>query len=310
MKAKAPEILLTCPDCGAHGFLPRGLTAHRGTLNCQRRITEREEAVVAANQAEVAARAAVARTPHPSTPSRMAKPNTISALSIVGSAELKADTEQLSLLQASAVEQFRRMRAMREEEALRGVLLGLTLHRVKASLPHGEFGKWAKMHATFGERWVNYLMKLALIFIDKSKATKPELLACPGDQIALAIDGMEGEQRRFVTKAKKFVGELSLAELLDKYEIKTGKKLGGAREKGEEEQTPPTPEELAQQTRDEIGTGIQKLEQLLITENRLQYVVGETDFLRGTVESLETLHAKTAALVAKLTKTAKPVKPV
>jgi hypothetical protein len=237
----------------------------------------------------------------------MAKPNTVSALALIGSSELKADAKQLALLQASAAEQFRRLRLLREEEALRGLLLGLTLHRVKASLPHGHFGKWAKAQATFGERWVNYLMKLALVFIDKAKATKPELLACPGDQTELTLDTLEGEQRRFVQKATKFVGKHSLAELLDLHGIKETKKLGGKRDKGDDD-TPATPEQLAQQTRDEIGTGIQSLEQLLITENRLQYVVADEDFLRGTVESLQTLHAKTAELVAKLTKPAKTAK--
>ncbi len=35
------EILHTCPDCGASNLLARGLQAHRGSLNCQRRAAAR-----------------------------------------------------------------------------------------------------------------------------------------------------------------------------------------------------------------------------------------------------------------------------
>lgn len=216
----------------------------------------------------------------------MAKPTTTTALAVISSSELKADAKQLALLQNSVVAQFRRLHQMREEEALRGLLLGLTLHRVKASLPHGEFGKWAKTHATFGERWVNYLMKLALVFIDKAKATKPELLACPGDQAELALEGMEGEQRRFTAKARKFVGKLNLSELLDAHDIKGGKKLGSAREAGEAP-AEPTPEERALQTAEELGAWLTQGRQMLITENVCQHL--SADQIRSVADSLNAL---------------------
>lgn len=209
----------------------------------------------------------------------MAKPNTTTALAVISSTELRASGEALDTLKASAAEQFRQLASMRNEEALRGLLLGLTLHRVKVSVPHGEFGKWSKTHACFGDRWVNYLMKLALVFIDKTKATKPELLACPGDQTELALDGLEGAQRQFVTKARKFVGALSLSELLDKHEIKTGKKLGGARtpaatddtaDEGEKEAI--TPEQLAARAREDLAQLITTGRQLLLQDNVCQHL--------------------------------------
>lgn len=205
----------------------------------------------------------------------MAKPNTVSALALIGSSELKADSKQLALLQASAAEQFRRLRLLREEEALRGLLLGLTLHRVKASLPHGQFGKWSKAQATFGERWVNYLMKLALVFIDKAKATKPELLACPGDQTELTLDTLEGEQRRFVQKATKFVGKNSLAELLDLHGIKETKKLGGKRTASNEAEEPTekaTPEQLSLRAREDLAQFVTLGRQLLLADNVCQHL--------------------------------------
>lgn len=199
---------------------------------------------------------------------------TTHALALISSADLKVSDDKLTLLQQSVTEQFRRLRALRGEEALRGLLLGLTLHRVKASLPYGEFTKWAKENATFGERWVNYLMKLALVFIDKSKATKPELLALPGDQAELALEGMEGAQRTFTTKAIKFVGNLSLSELLDLYEIKGGKKLGGAREAGAEDEPKEkvTPEQLAARAREDLAQLVTTARQLLLADNVCQHL--------------------------------------
>lgn len=294
------EILLTCPCCAQPGFTERGLRAH----HC-RRLGRQRLAPGHILHAERLARAEQAAAEH--SP-RMSKPNTSSALAVISSAELRADDAQLALLQASAAEQFKRLRALRGEESLRGLLLGLQLMRIKHSMPYGSFGKWAKAHATLGDRWVNYLMKLALVFIDKAKATKPELLACPGDQTELQLDTLEGEQRRFVAKAMKFVGEHSLSELLEKHGIKETKGLGGKRTAGEKPAEPATPEQLAQQTRDEVGTAIQTLEQLLVAENRLQYVVADAEFLQGTIESLELLATKTAALVTQLLKPAKATK--
>ena len=202
------DTLYTCPSCQRSGFTARGLGAHE----CQalgRRLTPRERLAIAGH-------APASDLPPTSSPMTQ----TTHALALISSADLKVSADNLALLQQSVTDQFRRLRALRGEEALRGLLLGLTLHRVKASLPHGEFGGWAKQHATFGDRWVNYLMKLSLIFIDKAKATKPELLALPGDQTELSLDGMEGAQRTFMTKALKFVGEESLSDLLIKHGIK------------------------------------------------------------------------------------------
>lgn len=298
MKPKAPEILLTCPWCKNHGYTERGLRAHYCRPGGLGKGPKRRLSAPALHAARKAAGLVTPRLPLPSpstspVPVRMAKPNTVSALALVGSSELKADAQQLAILQASAAEQFKRLRLMREEESLRGLLLGLTLHRVKASLPHGAFGKWAKSHATFGERWVRYLMQLALVFIDKSKASKPELLACPGDQTELAIDGLEGPQRQFVVKAKKFVGELSLAELLDKHEIKAGKKLGGKRTKTDDDaepEAPATPEQLAARAREDVAEWIATGRQLLLQENIAQHLSPQE--VRAFAESYDALRTE------------------
>jgi hypothetical protein len=232
----------------------------------------------------------------------MSKTNTLTALAIINSAEIKASGTDLDLLKQSAIQQFMRLRCLRGEETLRGLLLGLTLHRIKASLPYGEFGTFIKASPTgFSDRWVNYLMRLALVFVDKSRATKPELLALPGDQAELALDGMAGAQRAFTEKAMKFVGDLSLAELLEKYGIKETKKLGGAREAGAKIPVEPiTAEQLYLQSRDEIGGAIERAENLLLKENILQHLAGHPEEIRGVVDALHTLAQKVAKAAAPL----------
>lgn len=179
----------------------------------------------------------------------MAKLPTTNALAVVTSHELKAKDSDLEFLQKSVVAQLGKMSGLRQEESLRGLLVGMALYRIKASLPHGQFGKWCKsaINGTYGERYVNYLMKLALIFVEKCKVRKPELLALPGDQTELALDGMEGDQRRFTAKAIKFVGDLSLNELFIEHDIKPAGSTKNAKKKkpgGGDTSPAKTPQEL------------------------------------------------------------------
>lgn len=230
----------------------------------------------------------------------------LGALALINSAEIKATGTDLDLLKHSALQQFMRLRCVRQEETLRSLLLGLQLHRIKASLPYGEFGVFvAECSAGFSGRWVNYLMRLALVFVDKSRATKPELLALPGDQAELALDGMAGAQRAFTEKAMKFVGELSLAELLEKHGIKETKKLGGAREAGD--RTPVaalTAEQLYLQSRDEASGAIERAETLFLKENILQHLAGHPEEIHGVVHALRKLADKVEAAARPLLKTA------
>ncbi len=233
-----------------------------------------------------------------------------SALSLISSSDVRVADAELELLKQTAVNGFQQMRRLRHEEALRGLLVGMALHRIKASLPTGHFGKWTKANLEgIGERYVNYLMRLALVFIDKGKVSKPELLALPGDQTELAIDGMEGAQRRFAEKAVKFVGDLSLHELLIKHNIKSvGVKTElTARNQGDEGEpaTAPTPEELYHQSRDEIGLLIERGETLFLKENRLQYLAGHPEEVAGVVKGLRDLADKVEHAAKPLLKSAK-----
>lgn len=310
MHTSTSELLLTCPHCGTCNFLERGLRAH----NCKVVDGPLTAAwlAFAKNKALGITDPATGTTPFSATvnPSnnKMNQDNN-NAIALIGSADLRVKDNELELLKASAAQQFSRLRALRNEEALRGLLLGLTLHRIKASMAYGDFGGWAKQHATFGERWTSYLMKLAVTFVTVTKATKPELLALPGDQTELRLEDLEGAQRSFYTKASKFVADQSLNELLGAHGIKEQKKLGGTRElspSGEGAKPAPTPEQLAHSTRDEIGSGIERLEQLLIKEARLAYVAGDHDFLRGVAASLGELALKVDVSVRDLIAISRP----
>lgn len=230
------------------------------------------------------------------------KPSNLSALALVNSHEIRADKTELAQLQGSIVQQFRLMRRLREEEALRGLLVGLALWRIKASLPPGQFGKWQKANVVeFGERYVNYMMKLALAFATKARVAVPDMLALPGAQAELTLDGMEAAQRRFVEKAIKFVGKKSLHELFLQHGIKESKKLGGAREKtAAEAGSVPDEETLYLSARDEIGGWLQRGEEMFLKENRLQLLAAHHDEIRGAVASL-------LALASKVSTAAKPL---
>lgn len=228
------------------------------------------------------------------------------SLSIINDASLRADKSELALLQKAAIEQHHRITRSDAENALRCLFLGCALHRIKASLKHGDFGPWIENHfPRASRRQVTYYMKAALVFIDRAKVQKPELLALPGDQLDLAVDGPDSTARRFAAKAMKFIGELSFAELLVKYGIKETKKIGGAREKGVEDETtgkPATPEQLYQQSRDEIGGTFLALENLIKKENRLVHLKGHAEELRGIAESSAKLNDAIQQAVAVLLK--------
>jgi hypothetical protein len=214
---------------------------------------------------------------------------------LVQDVKVSAKSTELADIQRATLQQLRIMSGLRREEAFRGLLVGMRLLQIKESIGHGNFMPWVKANVTtMGQRWVNYLMRLALFFFAKNRVTKSEFLALPGDQLNLDLKGKEGAQRQMVEKAVKFVGDLSLTELLDKHGIKDTKKLGGARDKktGADKPAQIDPEQLYLQSRDEISEAIARLENLLLRENRLQHLIGHTEEIRGVIYSLNTLAEK------------------
>lgn len=225
----------------------------------------------------------------------MSKKQTSNALVVLGDKELTYSQEQLPKLQTAALQQISQIRQLEREGAARAVLAGLTLHRVKASVKFGQFLPWLKANVKgVGYAQCNFYMRLASVFVEKMHVRKPDILALPGDQTNLALDDANGEARVFFAKLSDFVGERSLNELLDKYDIKSAPKLGGAREPAADDTPtePPTPDQLYLQARDEIGSVISRAETLFLHENRLQYLVGHPEEIKGVATSLRALADK------------------
>ncbi|HEY8836678.1 MAG TPA: hypothetical protein VIO16_03150 [Dehalococcoidia bacterium] len=106
-------------------------------------------------------------------------------------------------------------------------MAGLTLHRVKASTPHGKFGSFIEQKLTKVNFWTagtaktnaSYYMRLALAFVEKARADKGALLALPNDATTLDL-GDTANAKKLAAALEKFVGDLSLTELLIKHNIK------------------------------------------------------------------------------------------
>ena len=229
-------------------------------------------------------------------------PKTSHALTLVADPKFAVAEDGLSKLKEAAIAQVSAISHLESKAALGALIAGLTLHRVKASLPHGQFVKWLESvqkctsGAHFKRRQAAYYMALALVFLEKAKVQKPDLLALPGDQLSLEVgDGHAAQQ--FFAKAQKFVGDLSLNELLIKHGIKgVGLQKELAKAAAAEEPTPPpTAEQLYQQSRDEIGHILTRAEDLFIKENRLQYLAGNREEIAGVVASLRRLADKVEA---------------
>ncbi|MBC8010048.1 MAG: hypothetical protein H7067_08125 [Burkholderiales bacterium] len=226
------------------------------------------------------------------------------ALSLVTETRIAAKEDPaLADLQRSAIEQLKIISGLRREEALRALLVGAQLLRIKESMPRGTWMPWIEENIKTGQRWVNYLMRLALIFFEKTRVSKPELLALPGDQAELALDGLHGAQRVFVEKAVKFVGDLSTSELLEKHKIKGTAKVGGAREKGEDAPEVLTPEQLAAKKKEELGEWLATGRQFLIHENVCQFL--DEPAIHAFADSLNALRTEWRAGLNDLLKQAK-----
>lgn len=157
-----------------------------------------------------------AAPPPPSQP--MAKPN--NALSAVGSYDLLLKPAELKALQKETARQFSIIEHLRCERTHRAIFVGLMLHRVKASLKHGEFGKWQEKHLpAVSTGTIGNYMKLALVFLKKGEVDPVELLAVK-DVAPKALAKAKGPAAVFVEKLNNFVGEHDLTELLIKHGIR------------------------------------------------------------------------------------------
>lgn len=224
------------------------------------------------------------------------------ALTVLSSTELVAKDEQLDNLKIAATEQFNGIAKMEGKAARGGILCGLTLHRLKTSLPHGQFlpfvdQMWPK--ATFQNpstirKTVSNYMRLAETFVSKAKIGKPDILALPGDPLALEIADQH-QAKRLLEKLDAFAGNCSLNELLIKHGIKgVGLKKALEAEEKKESGAPAAPdaEQLYLQYRDEAGGLILRAESLFLQEGCLSHLIGHPEELKGIANGLRSLADK------------------
>lgn len=154
------------------------------------------------------------------------------ARELLSSEQLAAhDAEAIDQLKHTALRQLGAVQQLSQQHAAGCVLCGLTLHRVKASLSHGEWEPWlksmAEQNAPTGSvfkklpsaQHCRFYMRLATVFVEKTGTLLPHLLALPGDQFGLEIPDSDAG-RELAEKLTAFVGDQSLNDLFDRYKIK------------------------------------------------------------------------------------------
>lgn len=230
--------------------------------------------------------------------------STANTLSLIRSDALRVRDAELARLQQSAIDNVNRIRLTDQENALRSLFVGVALLRIKESLAYGQFGPWVEANFKCSRRMIGYYMSAAMVFIGEMKLASAELAINPGDKFELAVDSRDAAVKRFVSKARKFIGDSSFSELLAEHGIKETAALGGARTKGKGGKgAQPDAEQLYLFARDEIGEVIERAETLLIKENRLQYLVAHPEEVRGVIYALNTLAEKVESAAKDFLKT-------
>lgn len=217
----------------------------------------------------------------------MAKPAK-HALTVLAQPDLRVtQQDDLKKFSAAAVEQCRAVTRHEAHAAAGAVLAGLALHRVKASLQHGEFGGWIAEKLANANFWTpataklnaSYYMRLALAFADKVRADRDMLLALPSDATSLELADTEGG-RKLAAALEKFVGAHSLTELLIKHGIKgVGLKTDLDAEANAEDEANLTPEQraaraqaLREATWAAAWNGVQQVRTTFTDPNTLQHL--------------------------------------
>lgn len=156
-----------------------------------------------------------------------------SALTLLDSVTLatpdRAEMQKWQTVVAAQINEIARAERMTPRRA---IAVGLMLHAVKSSLKHGEFTPWMKQMLTQLTFWTegtakvnaSYYMRLAITFVETSKATKEELLSLSAVSAATGLDlaNVKGEAAKLVKRLDSFCGEATLAELLADHGIKSG----------------------------------------------------------------------------------------
>lgn len=153
---------------------------------------------------------------------------------LINNPRLQVGSNDLAELQALASKQLAAISQMERASAVCSILAGITLWRVRCSLPHGRFVEWVEgasgvksapsAHLPGARpiryRQANYYMRLASTFVEKARLDERAVLAAPADERQLTLETEDAAAKRFAEKLQRFVGECSLNELLVKHNIK------------------------------------------------------------------------------------------
>lgn len=113
--------------------------------------------------------------------------------------------------------------------AMVGVKIGLALQAAKALIRHGQYEGWvaSKFGDAFGTRKAQYFSKLALVFLKTERSVPLEL---PAPEEAGKWLAIADEVHPLARAIEEFVGDRTLAELLDQHNVRpVRQKRGGWR---------------------------------------------------------------------------------
>jgi hypothetical protein len=147
----------------------------------------------------------------------------------------------LDALFAKANAQYAAIKQGDRAVTLRAIFLGILFWQIKNECPKGEFMKLAteRMPEVARQTRQDY-MKLAIVFVEKTKLALPSHFDIPDAQLALSIEDSAGSKHEMVTKAFSFIGDLTLTELMIKHGIRG---VGLPAQLTEGDATPPAPNE-------------------------------------------------------------------
>jgi hypothetical protein len=184
----------------------------------------------------------------------------------------------LDLLIDRANQQYAEIKRGDQSNSLRGIFLGLLFWQIKNEAGHGKFMAVAtERMPDIGQTTRSHYMKLAAVFVEKSRLALPERMNIPDAQLALHLGDASGIEQEMVRKAIDFVGQLSLHELMIKYEIRAVGLAGKLRDEADAENDVPLPpdEELRrrrEQIFGETAEHVMRLHKTLTTADELQYL--------------------------------------
>lgn len=112
-------------------------------------------------------------------------------------------------------------------DTFNGVTIGMALRAAKDMLKKGMYEKWVETEfPNFSERQAQYYGKLADVFLRETGGT---VMLPPPKEVGSFLMRADQEDSPVTVAVRQFVGDMTMAELLDKYRIKPKKAKGGFR---------------------------------------------------------------------------------